>query len=101
MASLNRILPAVYLFLLSMVVFSLSVPPADLLLCAAMLALASLGLAITFRRKTYLAPDLDQRSCGGYDLRNIGDRCWPADRKPSAPKPFPKPQPISTVRQIT
>jgi hypothetical protein len=47
--SLIRILLAVYLLLLCLVCFSLSVPPGDLPLCAGMFAVAAAGLALAFR----------------------------------------------------
>ena len=47
--SLLRILLGVYLFLLSLVCFSLSVPPGDLPLCGGMFAVAAAGLALAFR----------------------------------------------------
>jgi hypothetical protein len=47
--SLLRVLLGVYLFPLALVIFSLSVPPADLPLCGLMFALAAFGLFLARR----------------------------------------------------
>jgi len=80
-----------------MVVFSLSVPPADLLLCAAMLALASLGLALTFRgrltwRRIWTSALVVATICGTLEI--VAGRRIAAQRAQA----FPEAQPISTVR---
>jgi len=71
--SLLRILLGVYVFPLSLVVFSLSVPPGDLPLCGLMLILALLGLMLAWResrawRLIWISALILSVLCGGLEI---------------------------------